>query len=157
MPLFLQLQDILTRHPELKAPVFSAVDSYEMRAASLAEPKAGAMDLLGSLSASAKLGMVTLQGRLICDDVSRRFKLKDVFRTQITREVSLDRAEQLRLALGAMGSSTQATLFVGDMPNDVACARRTGVDVVIMGSRFAADQKPDHSFLSFAELRAFLA
>ena len=74
----------------------------------------------------------------------------------ITREDSLDRADQIRLALNRLGAKPAKTLFTGDRLNDVICGRKAGVDVALVGRRRVDDPKPDYSFPSLIELRAYL-
>ncbi|HUI85639.1 MAG TPA: HAD hydrolase-like protein [Nitrososphaerales archaeon] len=154
--MFLQLREILRRRPELRGPLFSTIDSFELKAASGTKPMDGALELLGVLAGRAKVALVTLQGRPVCDEIARTLKMDGFFGARITREDSLDRGEQIQMAVRAIRSSPELTLFVGDMENDVIGARRARVEVAIMGNRPLGDQRPDHRFQNFAELRSFL-
>lgn len=156
-PLFVQIRDTIARRPDLRAPLFSSIDSFEMKAAAAAKPMAGAIDLIATLSEGSRLALVTMQGSPICRELMRRFGLEKYFGAFVTRENSLDRGEQILMAIRAVNSSPQITLFIGDMANDVTSARRVRIDVAIMGKKPTAEWMPDHSFLSYAELKAFLA
>ena len=154
--MFLQLRQVLARRPELREPLFSMIDSFELRAAASTRPLEGAVDLLTMLSGRSRLALVTLQGRAVCAEISRLVGLGGFFSAQITREDSLDRGEQIQMAVRALNSSPEITLFVGDMENDVIGARKARVEVAIMGNRVMTNQRPDYSFASFSELKAFL-
>lgn len=154
--MFPQLRQILARRPELRGSLFSMIDSFELKAAGGTKLVDGAIDLLASLSRRSKIALVTLQGKPVCKEISRILGLNSFFSAQITREDSLDRGEQILMAVRAINSSPEIALFVGDMENDVIGARKARVEVAIMGNRAMAGQRPDYSFLSFADLKAFL-
>ena len=155
--LFVQIREIVARRPDLRSPLFTSIDSFEMKAAPGAKPLEGAIDLIATLAGGSKLALVTMQGNQVCRELSRAYGLEKYFGAFVTRENSLDRGEQILMAIRAVNSSTQITLFIGDTANDVSSARRVKIDVAIMGGRSPAELTPDHSFLSYGELRAFLA
>jgi phosphoglycolate phosphatase-like HAD superfamily hydrolase len=154
--LFNQLSALIASNPEIRAPVFSVVDSFELQAEAQAQPKPGAIDFLASLAQRSKLALVTMQGRAICETLLARYKMERYFVSKLTREYSLDRSDQILEAIRSMGSTPRDTLFVGDLANDVVCARRSNVDVAIMGKGATSGPTPDYRFTSFAELAAFL-
>ncbi len=156
-PLFLKLQQVISGRPSLKESIFAVVESNELRAVASAKPIPGAAGLLYSLFEVSKLALVTLQGRRACDEILRRHKLADLFEAVITREDSLDRALQLEAALNRLGVRPRAALFAGDRLNDVICARKVGVSVVLVGREASGDAKPDYTFASLTELKAFCA
>ncbi len=156
-PLFLKIQQVVSARPALKEPIFSIVESHELKAVASAKPLPGASDLLYSLFEVSKLALVTLQGRRACDEILGKYKLVDLFEAIITREDSLDRALQLEAALNRLRVRPKAALFTGDRLNDVVCARKVGVPVALVGRDLGDDVKPDYSFPSLLELKASIA
>ncbi|MDG6898118.1 MAG: HAD hydrolase-like protein [Nitrososphaerota archaeon] len=155
VPLFQKIGETVTSAPSLKPRIFQLIDSYELRASESARPLQGAEELLYSLFETARLALVTMQGRLATEDILRRHKLMDLFETIVTREDSVDRTEQIKLALNRLAAKPGSTLFAGDRMNDLVCGRRAGVNVAIVG-REMQDTKPDYSFASLAEFKAYL-
>jgi phosphoglycolate phosphatase-like HAD superfamily hydrolase len=100
--------------------------------------------------------MVTMQGRSACDAVVGRFTPPGLFRRVVTREDSLDRAEQIGIAVRSLGSAPGRTLFVGDRLNDVVAARKAGVEVAVVGRTLSGPTQPDHSFPTMGDLESFL-
>lgn len=155
-PLFLKLNEVTSSRPGLREKVFQIIESYELRAVESAKPMPGASELLYSIFEMAKLALVTLQGRRVTDDILRRHKLAELFEVVVTREESMDRVEQIQLAMKELGAKPAEVLFAGDRLNDVISARRAGVDVVLVGRSQATDPRPDYSFPSLMELKAYL-
>lgn len=82
-----------------------------------------------------------------------RHHLGELFDALVTREDSLDRAVQLRIALQSLASAPKDTLFTGDRLNDVICGRRAGVDTVLVGRDPSGDIRPDYTFPALAMLK----
>ena len=158
-PLFNQLHRIIAENPGIRSPVFSAIDSFELQVASRSQPKPGAVQLLQTLARSSRpMALVTMQGRAICDELLRRHDLDRFFSVKVTREYSLDRSEQILKVIDEIGAESAKTLFIGDLPNDVVCARRSKVDVAIVGRNGRSmEPRPDYAFDSFAELRTVIS
>lgn len=154
-PLFMRLQDLLSRRPELRKQVFELIDSHELRAVRDSKLMDGAAELLEGLS-NRKVALVTLQGRRACEAILRRHGLLGFFSACVTREDSLDRAEQILKAVSSIGGRAEETLFVGDRVNDVVSARRAGVRVALVGRAISGEHRPDHSFSSVRALGSFL-
>lgn len=74
-------------------------------------------------------------------------------RLLVTREDSLERAVQLRIALRSLVSSPKDTLFTGDRLNDVVCGRRAGDDTALVGREPSGDMKPDYVFPALIMLK----
>jgi HAD superfamily hydrolase (TIGR01549 family) len=68
--------------------------------------------------------LVTMQGKEAVNAILKRTKLK--FRFTITREDSLDRAEQIKMAVKKLKINHEKVLIVGDRETDFAAARKTG-------------------------------
>lgn len=155
-PLFSKLAEILARRPQLRPALFGVVDAHESRAAEAAAPIPGALELVRSLEGRHALGLVTMQGRLATGMVLDRFSLRGCFRLSLTREDSLDRAEQLLSAVRGLDADPASVLFVGDRLNDVVSARRARVGVAIVGREITGQVRPDYEFRDYSGLRAAL-
>lgn len=154
-PLFPQIGGLLARRPELKEPVFESIDAHELKAAEGAKPMVGAIELLRMLSDGAVLALVTMQGLPLCKSLFERYQLEGIFAARVTREDSLDRAEQLRTALKSTGSSQDRALFVGDRPADVVAGRQARVDVALFGGAVVKDPAPDYRFLNYQDFKSY--
>lgn len=152
-PLFLKVEQLISVRPSIRETLFAMLDMHELKAAAAATPMGGALELLSHLSKLAKLGLVTMQGLAACDRILGRYHLGELFDVMATREDSLDRAVQLRIALQSLSSSPKDTLFAGDRLNDVVCGRRTGVDTALVGRDPSGDTRPDYAFPTLAMLK----
>ncbi|MBI3840821.1 MAG: HAD family hydrolase [Thaumarchaeota archaeon] len=157
IPLFESLREHLGNDPARRAEAFAAVDSLELKAVEACEPLPGALDLVSGLRSRAKLGLVTMQGRKAYDRIAMEHGLASAFAVSVTREDSLDRAEQLLSALGRLGVDRGEALFIGDRLNDVFSAQKAGVKVALVGRTGTGDSRPDFSFANLSDLAAFLA
>ena len=155
-PLFQTVSDRVAANPTLREKAFEVIDTQELKVVDSARPMAGATELLYALFEVAKLALVTMQGRTTANKVLSNHKLADLFEVVITREDSLDRAEQIRLALNRLGAKPATALFTGDRLNDVVCGRKAGVDVALVGRQPPDELKPDYSFSTLVEFRAYL-
>ena len=145
-PLFLKVEQLVSIRPSMRETLFQMLDQHELKAVSGASPMSGTVELLSHLSKVAKLGLVTMQGIAACDKILGRHGLGEVFDVLVTREDSLDRTAQLRIAMRSLASSPSGTLFTGDKASDVACGRRAGVGTVLIGRDPAGGIKPDYAF-----------
>lgn len=152
-PIFLKVEQLVSVRPSTRQTLFDMLDQHELKAVAGASPMDGAVNLLSSISKAAKLGLVTMQGTLACDKVLGKYHLGELFDVLVTREESLDRAAQLRIAMRSLDSAPGETLFTGDRLNDVICGRRAGVGTVLVGKDPKGDIKPDYSFPSLSMLR----
>jgi len=126
-PVFPTLGEVITRNPKFARPTFAVIDEFEAAAAPSARLYEGSVRLLSKLSETAKVALVTMQGRSTCSQILERFALKQYFLKYFTREDSLDRGEQIVFALSAMKAQKPSSMFVGDRLNDLAAAKRIGV------------------------------
>ncbi len=156
-PIFQRIEELLSVHPSIRQTVFNMIDAEEARALPGAAAVQGAVELVGLMEKSSPLGLVTMQGLAACDKVLGRFRLSDLFDAQVTREDSLDRAVQLRLALETLGAEPRETLFTGDRMNDVVCGKKAGVSTALVGKEAKGDVLPDFSFQTLSSLRDALA
>ncbi len=70
------------------------------------------------------LALVTMQGRETVNMILTKLKLE--FQFAITREDSLDRTEQLELAIRKLKADCRKVLIVGDRESDVSAAKKVG-------------------------------
>jgi len=68
--------------------------------------------------------LVTLQGKKVVEVVLKQFGLE--FDTIVTREDTLFRTEQLKIAIAQLDVEAGNVLFVGDTEGDAAAAGKTG-------------------------------
>jgi len=152
-PFFLDLQTIVAKDPLLLGPMLRTIDEYEARAVPEARLEDGAMDVLSGLSRNAELSLVTMQGRAACDRILERLGIGRFFASRFTREDSMDRTAQLKMALGSVAAKEAEALFVGDRINDLKAARAAGVRFVMIRKR--PDSPPaDALYRSMAEFAA---
>jgi len=149
-PFFLDVQTIVANDPLLLGPMMRTIDDYEAKAVPKARLEEGAMDVLLALSKRAKLSLVTMQGRAACDKILERLDIGRFFASSFTREDSMDRTAQLRLALASLEAREAEAFFVGDRINDLKAARTAGVRFVMIRKR-PDDPPADALYRSMAE------
>jgi len=81
-----------------------------------------------------------------------RFDLARYFHKVLTREDSLDRGEQLEMALSGLAVPKERAVFVGDRLNDLNSAKRVGVKFVFIRSREDGTQAE----VAFRDMKSFL-
>ena len=75
--------------------------------------------------------LVTMQGPEVVNQILPLLKIK--FKMVVTREHSLDRAEQLRHVIACLGTQPARVLFIGDRFNDELGARNVGCRFMKIG------------------------
>ena len=154
-PVFETLRTVVKERPGLRTTLLETLDDYEMRADQSASLHDGSRRVIELLSSTAKLALVTMQGKKVRDRLLQKFALGRYFQVLLTREDSLDRAEQLEMAIRALSIPKEESVFVGDRLNDLNAARKVGVEFVFIRSREDAQAKisfPDmNSFCNFLE------
>jgi FMN phosphatase YigB (HAD superfamily) len=152
-PFFLDVQTIVAEDPLLLGPIMRTIDGYEAKAIPGARLEAGATEALSALSRRASLSLVTMQGRAACGRILERLDIARFFKSSFTREDSMDRPTQLRMALESLGAEGGQVCFVGDRLNDLKAARVVGVRFVMIRKR--PDSPPaDALFRSVEEFAA---
>ncbi len=154
-PVFETLRTVLGERPGLGTTLFETLDEYEMKADPFASLHEGSKHVIELLSGTAKLALVTLQGRKVRDRLLQKFALDRYFEVLLAREDSLDRAEQLEMALRALSVSKEESVFVGDRLNDLNAAMKVGLEFVFIRSR--EDARSKLSFLDMSSFGDFLA
>jgi phosphoglycolate phosphatase-like HAD superfamily hydrolase len=152
-PFFLDVQNLVAKDPLLLGPILRTIDKYEAQAVPQARLEDGAKEALASLFGRAKLSLVTMQGRAACDRVLEMLAIGGFFASSFTREDSMDRTAQLRMALESLEAKEAESVFVGDRINDLKAARAAGVRFVMIRKR--PDRPPaDALYRSMAEFAA---
>jgi phosphoglycolate phosphatase-like HAD superfamily hydrolase len=152
-PFFLDVQVIIADDPDLLEPMTKVIDDHEARAVPEARLEDGALEALSALSRRAGLSLVTMQGRAACTRILERLGIGRFFASSFTREDSMDRTSQLRMALKSLEAREAEAFFVGDRINDLNAARAAGVRFVMIRKRH--DSPPaDALYRSMAEFAA---
>jgi len=87
-----------------------------------------------SLIEDFEKALVTLQGLKPAKKILERIGLKDKFSIIVTREVSLDRTQQLMYVMNRLEANKEKTVFIGDTENDFRAAKTVGIVPIIVGS-----------------------
>ena len=154
-PIFPTIGDVIAKEPKLGAPIFAAIDEFEWEAVPRSRLYDGASALLSVLAERARVSLVTMQGRRSAMKVLEMFDLKQFFSHCFTREDSMDRAEQLKMALSSMKADRSSSVFVGDRLNDLNAAKKVGVPFVLV--RTHGDDPDDEDIPVYHSLAEFAA
>jgi HAD superfamily hydrolase (TIGR01549 family) len=153
-PIFMVVAEIIAKNPKIGKDVFAVIDEFESDALPSARLYDGSFQLLTKLSERANISLVTLQGHKAATRVLEMFDLRQFFSHYFTRESSLDRAEQVEMALAAMKAEKSSSMFVGDRLNDLNAAKKAGVPFTMIRTHGADPVEDDipvyHSLAEFA-------
>ncbi len=126
-PLGMSIAEV-ARSDEEARRAYSIVEEEEYRAAQRAKRDDDLIRFLSNLkNRGVKLGLVTMQAMRSTKVVLSRLGVLDLFDIIVTRDRSIRRDEQLRMAMNALGVNPHEVLFIGDTPWDVESAKRIGV------------------------------
>jgi HAD superfamily hydrolase (TIGR01549 family) len=103
--------------------VFREWDKTELAAAANITINKQGMETYKSFSTKPK-ALVTMQGKAVVENILARLKLS--FSVIVTREDSLNRAQQLENAAEKLKIQLVNILFVGNTENDALAAKKTG-------------------------------
>ena len=117
---------------ELRLKIFGIMDKYERRAIEGMYVDPTIRDAFGMIK-NYKLALVTMQGRNVADKILNIIGIREMFSMLLSREVSLSRTEQLRIAVEKLRASTEKTFFIADRETDYRAAVEVGVKPVIIG------------------------
>jgi HAD superfamily hydrolase (TIGR01549 family) len=106
--------------PTTKGEIFEIWDKLEAVAWQRGTVKKAGISLYHKFSKEPK-ALVTMQGKTLTRKINDSLKLS--FDVIVTREDSLDRAEQLRIAARALNVSPKDTLFIGNTEGDSIAAK----------------------------------
>ena len=108
---------------ETRQQVFKAWDKAEYACHEEITAKEEGMKIYHEHAEKPK-ALVTLQGKEVVKGILEAFKLR--FDVIVTREDSLSRTEQLKIAAKKLGVETKNVLFVGNTDSDAAAAEKAG-------------------------------
>lgn len=74
-----------------------------------------------------RIAIVTLRSRASAEEVLRRLGIYSLIDILVTREDSVSRAEQLKIAVSALGVKNDEVIFLGDTEIDEGSARLLGI------------------------------
>ena len=115
---------------------FRIVEEAEQRASEGAEPNPKIVEIFRRIKGMGlKVALVTLQARRPALTALERLGILSFFDAVITRDLSLERREQLRLAIEALGVGPERCLFFGDTLWDAEAGRELGCETVCVGKR----------------------
>ena len=106
---------------ETRSKVFNSWDRFELAVADRVTVKEEGMRIYREHAEKPK-ALVTLQGRKIVEATKKRLEL--AFDTVVTREDSLLRAEQLKIAAQKLNVLLQDVLFIGNAKTDMEAAKK---------------------------------
>lgn len=153
-PVFPTIAEVVSKDPKLLRPVLDAIDGFEWAAVPSARLYEGSYELLSRLSREAKVSLVTMQGERACSALLERFDISQFIMRRFVREDSMDRAQQLGLAISSMKVPRESTVFVGDRLNDLNAAKKVGVRFVLIRTHGEDPEEQDvpvfHSIVEFA-------
>ena len=151
VPIFETIKEVLQTNPQLRLPFFRVLDEFVLRQEPEARLFEGSRETLELLSRRGKIALVTMQGPQVRDKILNRFDLARFFQVLISREDSIERSEQLALAVAHLGLQKGEVVFVGDRIHDLNSAAKVGTSFVLMGER------PGVNATSFPDMKALLA
>ena len=154
-PLFGSLQKFLAERPEARERVFALIDEREIAALPNSSLVEGVEETLSKLSKGASLSLVTMQGKRACEGILRKFGLSRFLPIHLTREDSLERSQQLRMAVSRLDSKRDEVLFIGDRLNDVRSAAEVGVAVALISRVRGPEIRPDYQFEDIKEFKGY--
>lgn len=117
------LKTVAKADEEQKKRIFKLWDEIEAEALPEATQNKEGIDLFNQFKQAPRI-LVTMQGKATTKKILKRFNIS--FETIITRENSVNRAEQLRIALSKFKIQPQNILFVGNEDHDKAAAEQVG-------------------------------
>ncbi len=115
------------RNEEEIRTAFLIVEEAELEAAERAKPNARLRRFLEKMKdRGIKLGLVTMQASRPARRALEKMGVLDLFDVIITRDQSLNRKEQILLALKKLEVDPKSCIFVGDMTWDVIAGKELG-------------------------------
>jgi len=113
----------ISKEERMKA--FEIWNNEELRALPKMTVKEKGIRLYKTYS-NKSLALITMQGRETVNLILKKVKAK--FQFIITREDSLDRTEQLKIAIKKLETDPRKILIVGDRESDAVAAKNVGCD-----------------------------
>jgi len=116
-------QKISELDAKTKKKIFDVWNNFELKAVPNLRLNMEGMALYKKFSKKRR-ALVTMQGKPVVDIITGRLKLH--FDAIITREETLNRSEQLKIAAQKLGVSLSNILFVGNTNEDSLAAEKVG-------------------------------
>ncbi len=132
-PLGYSIYLLTENNPELRRKAFKIVEEAEMQAAESVVFDQRLYDVFVKIkSKNVKIGLVTLRSIRTALLILKKLNLTSFFEAIVTRDISFNRVEQLRIALNKLGSKPSETVFVGDTIWDYEAGMKLGCLTVIV-------------------------
>lgn len=133
-PLGVGVYEVTRNNPKLMVKAFKLIEFEELKAAEKAKYDSELYEMIKNLKKlGLKLGLVTLQGVKPATIVLRKLNIIDFLDIIVTREKSIYRVEQLKIALKKLNVEPEETLFVGDTAWDREAGSSLGCKTLIVG------------------------
>lgn len=125
-------------NPQLIREAFRVVEEVELKAANNARENSELLRLLSKLKRKrVRFCIVTLQSKTSAKKVVSKMRLQEHLDLLVTRDDSLDRLEQLEIALSTLGiSKASRAVFIGDTDLDLKAGLQLGLKTIIIGREF---------------------
>jgi HAD superfamily hydrolase (TIGR01509 family) len=124
------------RNKDEEIRAFKIVEEEEIVASSRADYNPKLIKIFEKIKGMGlKVALVTLQARKPALMALERLGILEFFDVIVTRESSLDRKEQLMIALDELGVDPSRCIFFGDTPWDLDAGRELGIKTVCVGRR----------------------
>ncbi|HIQ03575.1 MAG TPA: HAD family hydrolase [Desulfurococcales archaeon] len=137
-PLGVGVYEVTRNNPKLMAEAFKLIEFEELKAAEKTKYDSKLYELIKNLKRlGLKLGLVTLQGVKSATIVLRKLNIIDFLDVVVTREKSVYRIEQLKIALKKLNVKPSETLFIGDTVWDREAGDSLGCKTLIVGCDIA--------------------
>ena len=108
-----------------KNEVFKCWEKIELEALLKMTLKIEGLELVKQYSGKKK-ALVTMQGKILAQNALKRLGIS--FDSIVTRENSLDRAEQLKIAAQQLKTPIKDVLFIGNTEEDSQAAKKIGCE-----------------------------
>jgi len=119
--------------PELRKKAFRIVEEAEMKAAeNVVFDRKLYETLVRIRSKNVKIGLVTFQSMKTASLILEKLRLTSFFEAVVTRDISFNREEQLKIAMDKLGVKPVETVFVGDSIWDYEAGLKLGCLTVII-------------------------
>jgi len=126
--------NLATDDENLRRMIFRYLEEVELNAAMKAQRQEELIGLLDSFARKGiRMGLVTLQARVSTNLILDRLGVLRFFQTIISRDDSVDRIEQLKIAVSRLATGFEEVIFTGDSPWDIKAGKSLGCFTVAVG------------------------
>jgi len=99
-----------------------------------------------------KIALVTLQAYTSTDKILRKLRVRNFFDLIVTRDLSVNRLEQLKYAIKKLKLNPRNTIFVGDMPWDHDAGITLGLYTIIVGNNVPHARRKIEKFIEIKNI-----